>query len=332
MFADPDFRGLKTMKSNYRNLSSPTASLILQAQRELLLPDRFYRLCQAVRQSQKLNRLYFLSPEPELLGLNQSVDIYTLQVFFDRLARYVRQSTQVGCKTVFYLQKASMRSHKQICKRLAARRNKPFRLTRKSTPGAIAIEVEIAGAGMVGRVARVRVNDGRDLAFKAFLDRHFVWQHGPWAEIPAGIYLHAHAVTKDLPEFLFAGQDWAVWEWVYPHTSPQARAGISYEEFAKQVGLTQLNGLNRDNYNPHNMRLDFGGIQPEYRGRRVHAFLRGLIFYGRKIRREGLSSLKTYLTINQTLYLASRLRALLFSSMFQKRAWVKKDLRQNRVS
>ncbi len=296
-------------------------------------PERFYRLCQEVRHAKQLKRLYFSSPEPELLGLNQNIDAYLLQLFFDRLAQHVRRTSQVGYRTVFYLQEASLRTDNQTRKRSVIRRQKHLRLTRKSAQSAIAIEVEIAGAGMVGRVARVRINGGRDLAFKSFLDPHFVWQHGPWAEIPAGIYLHAHGVTKDLPEFQFAGQDWAVWEWVYAHTSPQARNGMTYEQFAKQVGLTQLNALNRDNYNPHNMRLDFGGIHPEYRGRRVYAFLRGVIFYSRKVRREGLSSLKTYLTISQIRYLVSRLRALLFSSLFQKRAWMReKNLKQNRVS
>ena len=313
------------MKSDYYSLDSPTASLVLQAQRQLILPDRFYRLCQDVRQSEKLKRLYFLSPESNVLGLNQSIEICTLQLFFDRLAKYVRQTTQVGYKAVFYLQKASIQTNDQPQKPMVVRRYKHFRLTRKAAKRAIKIEVEIAGAGMVGRVARVRVNGGSDLAFKAFLDPDFVWQHGPWAEIPVGIYLQAHGVTKDLPKFLFAGQDWAVWEWIYADTSPQARAGMTYEQFAKQVGLTQLNSLNRNNYNPHNMRLDFGGIQPEYRGRRVYAFLRGVLFYSRKVRREGLSSLKTYLTIRQILYVASRLRALLFPSMIQKRLWMQRE-------
>ncbi|MCG8367809.1 MAG: hypothetical protein MJA27_31315, partial [Pseudanabaenales cyanobacterium] len=48
-------------------------------------------------------------------------------------------------------------------------------------------------------------------------------------------------------------------------------------------------------------------------------------FYSRKVRREGLSSLKTYLTIRQILYVASRLRALLFPSMIQKRLWMQRE-------
>lgn len=288
------------------SLSSPTDSLVIKAQKRLLPPASFHYRCQKIRKSKNLQRLYFLSPDPHLLDLNQTDTICTVQLFFDFLARYVRHTPQVGHKEVFYVQPALIRIGKQTKRRLMIKRHKNLRERAKPAQRAIKITVEIAGAGMIGRVAHVRVNDGRELAFKAFLDPNFVWQHGPWAEIPIGIYLRAHAVTKDLPQFLFAGQDWAVWEWVYADTKPQSRTGITYAQFARQSGLIQLNSLNRNNYNPYNMRLDFGGIQAEYRGRRFHDFLRGFLFYMRKVRREGLSSLTHYFTIKHVRYMASR--------------------------
>ena len=302
------------------SLSSPTASLVLKAQKTLLPPANFYYRCQKIRKSQNLQRLYFLSPDPSLFDLHQTHVICTVQLFFDSLAHYVRRTTQVGHREIFYVQPALIRIGNQTQKRLIIRRYKNFRYPNKAVRQAIKIDVEIAGAGMIGRVAHVRVNDGRELAFKAFLDPNFVWQHGPWAEIPIGIYLRAHAVTKDLPQFLFAGQDWAVWEWIYADTKPQSRAGITYEQFARQSGLTQLNSLNRNNYNPYNMRLDFGGIQTEYRGRRFHDFCRGLVFYSRKVHREGLSSLKTYFTIRHVRYLVSRVLS----------GWLKRWLRSQK--
>ncbi|WP_293113040.1 hypothetical protein [Moorena sp. SIO4G3] len=177
--------------------------------------------------------------------------------------------------------------------------------------GGMKVEVEIAGAGMVGRVARLRIN-GKDLAFKAFFDPDFVWQHGPWAEIPIGIRLKYAQVTKNCAEFLFASQDWMVSEWIYPDTNPEFRNnGITYEQFAEQEGLTQLNSLNIYNYNPYNIRLDPGGIQKEYWGRRWHDFLRGIVFYLRKVQREGLKSLTPYLSKRMITYLLRRLIVLI---------------------
>ncbi|WP_293019821.1 MULTISPECIES: hypothetical protein [unclassified Moorena] len=177
--------------------------------------------------------------------------------------------------------------------------------------GGMKVEVEIAGAGMVGRVARLRIN-GKDLAFKAFFDPDFVWQHGPWAEIPIGIRLKYAQVTKNCAEFLFASQDWMVSEWIYPDTNPEFRHnGITYEQFAEQEGLTQLNSLNIYNYNPYNIRLDPGGIQKEYWGRRWQDFLRGIVFYLRKVQREGLKSLTPYLSKRMITYLFRRLIVLI---------------------
>ena len=121
-------------------------------------------------------------------------------------------------------------------------------------------------------------------------------------------------MTKNLPEFKFASEDWAVWEWISPETSPQYRQGITYEKLAEKEGLTKLNHLNRSNYNPHDMRLDIGGIQQEYLGRRFNDFIKGFIFYLRKINREGFSSLMPYLTKDNLVYVFRRLVALIGST------------------
>ncbi|NEP57571.1 MAG: hypothetical protein F6K31_11180, partial [Symploca sp. SIO2G7] len=216
-----------------------------------------------------------------------------------------------------YLQRVSLRL-RGVTSKVVLVKKRIAEHQRINVATALKIEVEIVGAGMIGRVARLRINDGKDLAFKAFFDPDFVWQHGPWAEIPIGIRLKACQVTKDLPEFLFAGQDWAVWEWIYPHTNPQSRKrGITYEQFAKLEGLTKLNSLNHSNYNPYNMRLDPGGIQKEYWGRRFHDFLQGVVFYSRKAHREGLKSLTLYIKGNTVRYLCLRLVALIFPKLIQ---------------
>ncbi|MDY7014743.1 MAG: hypothetical protein SVX43_14300, partial [Cyanobacteriota bacterium] len=168
-----------------------------------------------------------------------------------------------------------------------------FALGRGQPP--LNVEVEIVGEGMVGRVARVQIDEKIVVAFKAFFDPEFVWQHGAWAEIPIGIWLKAHNVVRDLPEFFFAGEDWAVWEWISPQMRPCDRRGMTYEQCAQQYGLTRLNPCNRHNYNPHNLRLDPGGIQKDYRGRRWRDGFLSCRFYWRKARREGLISLASLL-------------------------------------
>ncbi|HAG81017.1 MAG TPA: hypothetical protein DCL61_07560, partial [Cyanobacteria bacterium UBA12227] len=228
------------------------------------------------------------------------------------LSEYVRCTDQEGHQDQFYLKRLKLRIGRKTKKVLSVKKmSVPYNKSIISAQG-MKIEVEIAGKGMIGRVARVRINNGKDLAFKAFFDPNFVWQHGPWAEIPIGIRLKYCQVTKDMPEFLFAGQDWAVWEWIYPHTNPQSRVGgITYEQFAKQEGLTRLNPLNISNYNPHNMRLDPGGIQKDYLGRRFHDLLWSILFYLRKTRREGLKSLTPYLTQKMIGYMVLRLVSLI---------------------
>lgn len=224
---------------------------------------------------------------------------------------------------VFYLYKVLIKSKNQTFHRVKAN----VKLYQSWTQNPIKLSLETVGEGMIGRVAKIRINDGEDLALKVFFDSSLVWQHGPWAEIPAAIYLQAHHVTKNIPEFKFAGENWAVWEWIYPETKPELRSGITYEEFAHQKGLTPLNYLNRQNYNPHQIRLDLGGLQKEYPGRRYHDFFLSIIFYIRKFRQEGFIFLKDYLTLKNMTYFSVRLIVLFFS--FLNRQKLSKDLEAN---
>lgn len=267
---------------------SPLAPVIVQAQQELMSAHKFYRLCKQVCQQSGQQRLYFCEPDASIIDLKNGIGPHELRKFLDYLAKYVSRTCQEGHQEEFYLKRVWLRLRGEKTKRLLIIKSMSDRQSMISA-NSMKIEVEIAGAGMIGRVARIRINQGKDLAFKAFFDPELVWQHGPWAEIPIGIRLKYCQVTKDLPEFLFAGQDWMVWEWIYPHTTPQHRhRGITYEQFAQAEGLTKLNPLNRNNYNPHNIRLDPGGIQKDYLGRRLHNFFWSIVFYARKARREGI--------------------------------------------
>lgn len=292
--------------------ASPLTSILWQAQQELLPPRQFYRLCQQVRQQSGQTRLYFHVPDSAFIDLNNGIGVREIRRFLDHLAGYVGGTVQEGDRTTFYLKRVRLRlQHKTQTKLLI--KNAGDSCLPPLFAQAMKIEVEIAGAGMIGRVARLRIN-GKDFAFKAFFDPDFVWQHGPWAEIPIGIRLKYCQVTKDVPEFLFSGLDWAVWEWIYPYTHPQSRKqGITYQQFAQTEGLTKLNPLNRNNYNPHNIRLDPGGIQKAYWGRRFQDFFRSLLFYGRKVRREGWKSLTPYLKPDKLRYLGVRLVSMLIS-------------------
>ncbi|HBB32599.1 MAG TPA: hypothetical protein DDZ80_31550 [Cyanobacteria bacterium UBA8803] len=298
------------MTHHYHSKVSPLAPIVFQAQRELLAPDRFYRLCRQFCQQSSQKQLYFCTPPPHLIDLKNGIGTNELRKFLDRLANLVRCSADEGHYEEFYIKRVWIALGRDAKTRTIRKKAIAISKTPLCAKG-MKIEVEIAGAGMIGRVARLRINDGQDLAFKAFFDPEFVWQHGPWAEIPIGIRLKYCQVTKDMPEFLFASQDWAVWEWIYPHTKPQSRlGGITYEEFAQQEGLTKLNPLNISNYNPHYLRLDPGGIAKEYRGRRLQDLLRSVIFYLRKARREGLKSLTPYLSPKMARYLLLRFVAL----------------------
>ncbi|MEQ8753506.1 MAG: hypothetical protein RID09_08305 [Coleofasciculus sp. G1-WW12-02] len=292
------------------NASAP-ASILWQAQQELLPPRQFYRLCQQARQQsdQTQTRLYFYAPDSTFIDLKNRIGAREIRRFLDYLARYVRGTVQEGDRFIFYLKRGRLRLKHKTQTIILIRKvgeYSPHTLFKQ----AMKIEVKIAGAGMIGRVACLRIN-GKDFAFKAFFDPDFVWQHGPWAEIPIGIRLKYCQVTKDMPEFLFSGLDWAIWEWIYPHTHPQSRKqGITYQQFAQREGLTTLNPLNRNNYNPHNIRLDPGGIQKNYWGRRLQDFFRSLMFYARKVRTQGWKSLTPYLKPEKLRYLGVRLVSL----------------------
>jgi hypothetical protein len=246
----------------------PLKQLLIEAERDLLPAAIFYARCQVIHQQLGQQRLYFYAPPEHWLDPEKGIDLREWQQFFDTLAIELRQP-------------------------LSGLQLRSFVLGRADNP--LPVDVEIVGEGMVGRVARVQINEETAVAFKTFFDPEFVWQHGAWAEIPIGIWLKAHQVVRDLPEFFFAGEDWAVWEWISPQTRPYDRRGISYEKCAKQYGLIQLNPYNRQNYNPYNLRLDPGGIQKDYWGRRWRDGFLSCRFYWRKARREGLKSLLSLL-------------------------------------
>lgn len=305
------------MIAKYHRKVSPLAPIIQQAQQQLLSPDKFHYLCQQLSNQSGNKRLYFYTPHPSLLDLKHGIGTNELRIFLDYLARYVI-SAEEGIQAIFYLKKVWIKIGRKLNKVLLIRKSldKPNVILSKQTMN---VELEIAGSGMIGRVARVKINNGKDLAFKAFFDPEFVWQHGPWAEIPIGIRLKYRQVTKNIPEFLFASQDWAVWEWIYPHTNPQSRAGgITYEQLAQEDGLTRLNPLNLSNYNPHNMRLDPGGIQKKYWCRHFYDTIRSIIFYTRKARREGLKSLTPYFSKKMIHYILLRLVALINQRVTEK--------------
>ena len=287
--------------------SSPTylsTKLITnQAQGELLSPYQFYNLCKEQLQAQQ--RLYFLSPSPHLLDLHSRINEEVFLLFCDYLANYLRSPNLNNRRIVFYLEETMIIVNgKKIATTRVKHSNSNFL---KNLPLKTKVVVEIVGSGMVGRVAKVRVNNGQEFAFKAFFDPDFIWHHGPWGEIPIGIYLTSNQVTKDVAKFYFAGQSWAVWEWVNGEENPRTRKGIAYEEFAEQQGLTKLNPLNRNNYNPHNIRLDLGGIQKKTWLRYGHNFFQGARFYFRRGKREGFSSLLIYLQPKNVRYLCLRL-------------------------
>lgn len=313
------------MSHRHPSNSVALASVLQQAEQELLAPDQFYRLCQQVRQEYGQIPLYFYAPDSRFIDLNKRIGISAIRRFLDYLARYVRGSVLDGDCTNFYLQPVRLGLKYKKQKTILIRKKQNDCLSRLFNQ-AMKIEVEIAGAGMIGRVARLRIH-GNDFAFKAFFDPDFVWQHGPWAEIPIGIRLKYCQVTKDMPEFLFSSLDWAVWEWIYPDTQPQSRQkGITYQQFAQREGLTHLNPLNRNNYNPYNIRLDPGGIQKKYWGRRVQDFFRSLSFYSRKVRREGWNSLSPYLEQEKLRYLGRRLVLAIITGRNFNTVWSIKNL------
>lgn len=285
-----------------------TLPIIRKAQKELLPPDKFYRLCQDVKTLKPRNKLYFLLENK--WNLKYGIKWSSILIFFDYLSQQIRDNRILKI-TKFYLYKIRIRTKKYIHNFIAIK----LRKSPKSRP--ITIEVEVVGEGMIGRVARINIEQGEDLAFKAFFDINLVWQHGPWAEIPMSIYLQAHQVTKNIPQFKCAGENWAIWEWIYPSTKPDLREGITYEQFARENKLTPLNYLNYSNYNPYQIRLDLGGLQKEYLGRRCHDLLTSILFYIIKLRQEGLSFLFIHITTENISYFSQRLIRFIFPKLNQ---------------
>jgi hypothetical protein len=265
-------------------------ALLDRARHKLLSPHEFYRLCQLLHRANPRSKLYFGEPYSALLANFKEIDIQKFRYFLDALSLYLKKQKIMGTKSIFYLQNS--------------------RLTRFydwQYFSSIKVEVTLVGRGMIGQVAHIKIGDRVEFAFKVFFDSSFIWQHGPWAEIPVGIRLKNCHVTKNMAEFLFASLEWAAWEWIDPHARPQHRSGITYEEFADHEGLTRLNPLNLNNYNLHGIRLDPGGIQKEYWGRRLIDAIYSILFYIRKVRKEGWKSLTPYLNRKTVRYGWSRL-------------------------
>ncbi|MCW6034936.1 hypothetical protein K4A83_01430 [Spirulina subsalsa FACHB-351] len=239
-------------------------SIIVRAQTDLISPYIFYKLCQEFCLKTGTDKLYFGEPISCCLDFDRGLGIAEIRTFLDGLAFYIRLINTPNSTVNFWL---SCRD-KEL--------KKPINIT-----------VKVIGCGVVGRVAKIIIDGANPVAFKTFFDPDFVWIHGPWGEIPVGIRLKYCGVTRDMAEFLFAGTSWVVSEWIdYEQSKLCNREGLTYQEFAKKEGLTKLNPLNRNNYNLNGIRLDPGGIQKDYLGRRWVDFYRGIWFYMRKIRRD----------------------------------------------
>jgi hypothetical protein len=285
-----------------------TKNIIKQATNNLLSPKQFYHLCQKEQKLNNNQRLYFISLIPKQLasGINLKAFCY----FLDYLAQKIRQKSLKNYTKEFYLQPVCIYNNrvKRFIKSLkiqSLKTNIRSFLLHK-------ISVEIVGEGMIGRVAKLTINQQQSFAFKCYFYPNYVWNHGPWGEIPIGIYLKAYQVTKDFAEFQFSGQDWTVWEWIDPEMKPELRLGIYYQDFANKYQLTRLNSLNYRNYNPYLIRLDAGGVQKEYVGRYFWDFVYGLIFYLTKIKQEGILSVLIYLNLNNFKYSIKRVLNLIF--------------------
>jgi hypothetical protein len=274
-------------------------SLIDRSQKELLSPYQFYALCQEIRRTTGLKQLYFGKPNLRSVNIEDAIGIREFRLFLDALCRYIRDLKSTDSNFLIYLL-----------------RDRPEEIANNniSSDNTLKIEVSLVGKGAIGKVARLRINDQEDIAFKVFFEPDFVWQHGPWAEIPVGIHMKYNYVTRNMAEFLFASQDWAVWEWIAPNVKPDDRnGGITYEDFAQKEGLTPLNPLNLSNYNLYGIRLDPGGIQKNYFGRRSIDIYKSLLYYVRRFRKEGWSFLALYLNRKTLNYSIDRLITLVFS-------------------
>jgi len=258
----------------------------IQACNSLLSPWQFHQLCQTVCRKTGQQNLYFGRFPRSILTVHPKINPAVLQRFFDDLAEYVRHHNQP--KARFHL---------------------------VTDRGQIEIQVCYIGSGAIGKVVRLQVNGDTPLAFKVFFDPDFVWPHGPWGEIPVGIYLKASGVTRDITEFFAAGLTWSIVEWIDEDTHPHKRRGIDYAVFARRKNLTPLNPLNISNYNRYGMRVDLGGIQTNTFGRRWRDGFYTVWFYTRKIRREGWRSMAPYFSPQALHYALQRLGYLLSSSI-----------------
>lgn len=273
-------------------------AIIARSQQELLSPYQFYALCLEIRRKTDRQTLYFCEPRLQSIDIEKAIGIREFRLFLDDLSRYICDLKSLDARVTIYLSRESDCSSPK---------------THPELP--IKIEVSLVGKGAIGKVARLRINDREDLALKVFFEPDFVWQHGPWAEIPIGIYLKSCKVTRNLAEFRFASQNWAVWEWIAPNAKPDDRTeGIAYEDFAQVEGLTPLNPLNYSNYNPYGIRLDPGGIQKNYFGRRALDTYQSFLYYVRRLKKEGWSFLQLYLNWKTLNYSIVRSIALLFPS------------------
>ncbi len=275
--------------------------IILLAQKQLISPDKFYQICQKYRHLNKINRLYFLEDNLKVV-LNKSIKISYYLIFFDYLAKIIHTYPS-EYKSKFYLRKILLWNYGKIIKVLQVKKSGKFK-------NCDHISLKIVGEGMIGRVAKLKFN-GNNWAFKSFFYPEFVWLHGPWGEIPVGIYLKNNKVTKNFAEFELGGENWAIWEWIDSHSNPSLRTGITYEQFAEENGLTKLNYLNGNNYNSYQIRLDAGGVQKEYYGRRLIDCMYGIIFYLMKAKNEGISSLFKYLNKDNFVYVIKRIQAII---------------------
>jgi hypothetical protein len=267
--------------------------LVERSQKELLSPYQFYALSQEVRRKTGIEKLYFGQPNLRSINIENTIGIPEFRIFLDALSSYIRDLKSTHFKFFIYIYRDRQ---KEID-------NNPIY---DDTP--IKIEVSLVGKGAIGNVARLRINDREDIALKVFFEPDFVWQHGPWAEIPVGLHMKYRKVTRNMAEFLFASQDWAVWEWIDPNINPDDRSdGMTYETFAREEGLTPLNPLNLSNYNLYGIRLDPGGIQKNYFGRRSIDAYKSLLYYVRRFRKEGWSFFALYLNRKTLNYAILRL-------------------------
>lgn len=285
---------------NYK-LFDETQPLITEAQQHLMSPQAFYRAFQRLK-SQSQYSLYFALPDRNLGFLTPNFSLFEILQVLDYLAQKFRALPPV-CPQHWSVIKVKIRLKTKTITGLKIIQN----TSKVDFDKSLEITIEKYSDGMIGRVIKLRINNSEPLAFKTFFDPKFVWQHGVFAEIPLGIWLTSQGATKDLPIFKLAGETWAIWEWIDDDISPSQRDGIAYNYIAQKYNLIALNPLNRSNYNAHNIRLDLGGIQPNFRGRRWLAIVWGTRFYARKLRQEGLGFLKTYLNRDRVRYLSQRL-------------------------